>query len=259
MPGVPALHASARGTGPRLVLLHGFTQTSVSWAPVADLLAPDHEVVTVDLPGHGGSDAVHLDLVATAAAVADVGGDATYVGYSMGGRVALRLALDRPEVVRHLVLVGATAGIDDADERRARRQADEDRARALERDGVAAFLEGWLAQPLFGGLVPRPDDLAARRAGTAAGLAASLRQAGTGTMDPPWWDELPALGRAGVGVTVVVGGEDARFLALGRRLVAGVGPTATVEVVPGAGHACHLQAPEAVAAVVRRAARPAAS
>ena len=241
------------------MLLHGFTQTSVSWAPVADLLAPDHEVVTVDLPGHGGSGAVRQDLAGTAAAVADVGGAATYVGYSMGGRVALRLALDRPEVVRHLVLVGATAGIDDADERRTRRRADDDLASRIEGDGVGPFLDDWLAQPLFAGLTPRPEDLAARRAGTAEGLAASLRLSGTGTMDPPWWDELPALGRADVAVTVVVGGEDTKFLGLGRRLVAGIGPTATVEVVPGAGHACHLQAPEAVAALVRRAARPTGS
>lgn len=248
------LHTETTGPddGSRVVLLHGFTQTSVSWEPVVEALASGHEVVTVDLPGHGASDGARLDLAETAAAVAEVGGVATYVGYSMGGRVALRLALDRPGMVRHLVLIGATAGIDDTDERVARRAADDDRARAIERDGVDAFLEGWLVQPLFAGLAPRPADLAARRANGAAGLASSLRLSGTGTMDPPWWTELARLGTACVPVTVVVGQRDDKFTALGRRLVDGIGATASLLVVPGTGHACHLEDPDAVVALLRR-------
>lgn len=252
------LHTQTHGStaGPRFVLLHGFTQTSVSWDPVVEALAADHEVVTVDLPGHGRSDRVRLDLAATAAAVAEVGGPAIYAGYSMGGRVGLRLALDRPDLVRGLVLIGATAGIDDAAERAARRVADEERAQAIERQGVAAFLEGWLAQPLFAGLHPRPEDLAARRANTAEGLAASLRLSGTGTMDPDWWSELPYLGRRGTSVAVVAGERDQKFTALGRRLVDGIGPTALLELVPGSGHACHLEDPAAVAALLRRTLTP---
>ncbi|QYG93375.1 alpha/beta fold hydrolase [Iamia sp. SCSIO 61187] len=232
---------------PRVVLLHGFTQTSVSWRPVVERLGPDVDVVAPDLPGHGTAGAVRLDLAGTAARVADVGGPATYVGYSMGGRVALRLALDRPDLVTGLVLVGATAGIDDAAERAARREADEALARRIEADGVEPFLERWLAQPLFAGLTPASDDLAARRANTAEGLAASLRLSGTGTMDPPWWDEL---GRVDAPTTIVVGERDAKFRTLGRRLAAGIGPTARLVVVAGAGHACHLEVPGSVAAVI---------
>ncbi|NLV54540.1 MAG: alpha/beta fold hydrolase [Acidimicrobiales bacterium] len=239
------LHATTIGAGPRLVLLHGFTQTSAAWAPVATRLAHRYEVTSVDLPGHGGSSAVDLDLPETAAAVAAVAGRATYVGYSMGGRVALRLALDRPDAVERLVLVGATAGIDDDGERAARRRDDEARAETIEREGVDAFLAGWLAQPLFAGLTPDPADLAARRANPSAGLAASLRCSGTGTMDPPWWSELPRLGTAGFGVRLVVGGRDAKFRSLADRMAAGIGPNATVAVVAGAGHACHLEAPDA--------------
>lgn len=244
------LPATVTGAGPRVVLLHGFTQTRVSWRPVVERVRPDVEVVVPDLPGHGEAAAVVRDLAGTAEAVAATGGRATYVGYSMGGRVALRLALDRPDLVAGLVLVGATAGIDDPAERVARREADEALARRIETDGVEAFLDGWIAQPLFGGRSPQPDDLAARRANPATGLATSLRLCGTGTMDPPWWDDLPALGAAGLAVTVVVGERDDKFRALGERLAAAVGPTARVVVVPGAAHAAHLDAPAAVASVV---------
>lgn len=248
-----AMRTAGPPDAPPVVLLHGFTQTSVSWAPIAGPLARDRRVTTVDLPGHGGSGPVRMGLAETAAELAQSCGRATYVGYSMGGRVALRLALDHPEVVEGLVLVGATAGIDDAEERAARRRQDEARAEALEADGVETFLEGWLAQPLFAALDPRPDDLAARRANPAAGLAHSLRTSGTGAMDPPWWDELDGLGRAGVPVTIVVGADDAKFSALGRRMVAAIGPTAALRTIPHTGHACHLEDPDAFAAVLRRA------
>ena len=230
------------------MLLHGFTQTGVSWRPVVERLGDDVAVATPDLPGHGTAGDVRLDLAETAEAVAAAEGRATYVGYSMGGRVALRLALDHPEVVDHLVLVGATAGIDDAAERTARREADEALARRIEADGVAAFLDGWLAQPLFAGLTPEPADLAGRRAHPAAGLAASLRLSGTGTMDPPWWDVLADLA---VPTTLVAGEHDPRFRALAHRLATAIGGDTTVEVVPGATHACHLQAPEAMAQIIR--------
>lgn len=238
------------------MLVHGFTQTQVSWAPVAADLARDHLVVAVDAPGHGGSTDVRADL-ATAAELLDqavgellgeAGGRAVYVGYSMGGRLALRLALDRPELVAGLVLLGATAGIDDPADRSARRVADEALAERIERAGVEAFLEGWLAQPLFAGLAVDPADLAARRANTPAGLASSLRLAGTSTMDPPWWDELPDLSAP----TLVVAGErDEKFTTIARRLAAGIGANARFTTVAGAGHAAHLQQPDAFATLVR--------
>jgi 2-succinyl-6-hydroxy-2,4-cyclohexadiene-1-carboxylate synthase len=226
------------------VLLHGFTQTGVSWRPVVEALGDGYAVETPDLPGHGAASAVRLDLAGTAAWIGRSLGRATYVGYSMGGRVALRLTLDRPEVVDRLVLIGATAGIDDPAERAARRSSDEALATRIEADGVDAFLTGWLAQPLFAGLSVADDDLAARRANTAAGLASSLRLSGTGTMDPPWWDELAALR---VPTTLVAGEHDQKFRALAARLADAIAGPTRVEIVPGASHACHLQDPTAVA------------
>ena len=123
-----------------------------------------------------------LDFAATAAALGDVAARATYVGYSMGGRLCLQLALDRPELVERLVLVSASPGIADDAERAARRDADERLAQEIERDGVDAFLERWLAQPLFATL-PREragHRRATRRRTPSTRLTHQLRVLGPG-------------------------------------------------------------------------------
>lgn len=237
---------------PPIVLLHGFTQTGVSWAPVIRNLRqrlPDRTVHAPDLPGHGSADP-RLDpssLADAARQLVERFGKGVYVGYSMGGRLALRLAVDHPDSVAALAVVGATAGIDDADERSDRRRADNELADRIEADGVDSFLQRWLSLPLFSGFTATPADLAARHANRAAGLAASLRHAGTGTMDPPLW---PDLHRITATTLVCAGSDDARFVALGRRLAAGIGDRASVHTLAGCGHTAHLQAPDRFADLV---------
>lgn len=240
----PVLHAERTGRvgGRRLVLVHGFTQTARCWEPVLPALAAEHEVLAVDVPGHGGSAAVDADAGMAAAAIGAVGGRATYVGYSMGGRLCLRLAVDRPDLVERLVLIGATGGLEDAVEAAARRGADEALAERIEAIGVAAFLEEWLALPLFAGLSRDAAAVPERLRNTAAGLASSLRHCGTGAQEPVW-DRLSALTAVGVPTLVVVGADDEKFVALGARLAAGIGPSATFATVGGAGHTAHLEQP----------------
>lgn len=242
------LHVERLGAGPRVVLAHGFTQTGRSWLPLATDLATDHEVLLPDAPGHGGSDEVRADLPGTADLLADaVGGPATWVGYSMGARTCLHLALAHPALVRGLVLLGGTGGLDDPDERAARRAADAALGDHLAADGLSAFLDSWLAQPLFAGLPADAAGLEDRRRNTVEGLRSSLELAGTGTQ-VPLWDRLPELA---VPVLVVAGERDAKFTALGRRLADGIGPRAELALVPGAGHAAHLEAPAAFRALLR--------
>src|SRR5215207_6610784 len=155
----------------RVVLVHGFTQTSASWGPVAERLARRFEVVRVDLPGHGRSGAVKVGFAEAAGLVGKAGGRAAYVGYSLGGRLCLRLALDRPDLVPALVLIGASPGIAEAAGRAERRAADEALAEGIERDGVAAFLDRWLAGPLFATLPEAAAGRAERLANTADGPA----------------------------------------------------------------------------------------
>lgn len=246
---VPPLHAETLGRSgePRLALVHGFTQTGRSWGPLAEDLASDHEVVTVDAPGHGGSADIRLDLAEGGAALADQVGPATFVGYSMGGRFCLHAALARPELVTRLVLLGVTAGIDDATERAARVASDEQLAAGLERDGVDAFLDRWLALPMFAALPANPADRADRARNTAAGLASSLRLAGTGTQVPSW-HRLHALDMP---VLVLAGELDTKFAALGRRLVDEIGANASFALVPDAGHAAHKEQPGAFLRLLR--------
>jgi 2-succinyl-6-hydroxy-2,4-cyclohexadiene-1-carboxylate synthase len=246
-PQLSMLHAEVAGVGPRLVLVHGFAQTQACWGPVADDLAADHEVCRIDAPGHGGSSQFFAGLRTGARLIADQGGTATYVGYSMGGRFLLHVALANPELVDGLVLVGATAGIDDPDERAARRQVDGAMADRLEREGLSKFLDAWLAQPLFAGLSEAMQFREERKANTVDGLAESLRQAGTGSQDPLW----DRLGRIEVPVLVVAGERDEKFSAAGRRLVGSIGPNAELALVPGVGHAAHLEAPDGFLALLR--------
>lgn len=237
-----------------VVMLHGFAQTGACLGPVVDSLT-DHTVLRPDLPGHGNAAALSdLDLWGIAAHLAGaigptLDGPAVWFGYSMGGRVALHVALAHPELVSGLVLVGTTAGIPDPTERALRRAADLDRADRLEAIGLDAFLEEWLDQPMFAGLAEWARFDVERRRNTVAGLAGSLRHAGTGSMEP-LWDRLD---RIEVPTLCIVGELDRKFTDEAERLTdSGSGglTDATVEMVVGAGHAPHLERSERVAELI---------
>lgn len=256
------LHADIHGdpANARVVLVHGFTQTHRSWSPLLPRLTSELEVVAVDAPAHGRSVSHRVGLVESARLLGATGGRAAYVGYSMGGRLALHLAVEQPALVDRLVLVGATAGLDTDDERAQRRATDEALAGDLERDGLDAFLSRWLANPLFATLPADAAGVEDRKENTVEGLAASLRLTGTGTQEP-LWDRLAHLTMP---VLFVVGEADPKFTALAERMRARWGGEAHVAVIAGAGHACHLERPEAFLDVVlpflhRATASPAAS
>ncbi|MGQ0521453.1 MAG: alpha/beta fold hydrolase [Actinomycetota bacterium] len=224
----------------RLTLVHGFTQTGRSWAPLLPGLA-GFDVVTPDLPGHGRRSGQPAGLEEAARLVGEEGGRGTYVGYSMGGRVVLRLALDRPDLVERLVLVSTSAGIEDDDDRAERAGADESRAAALEASGLDAFLEDWLAQPMFSGLSPEAAGLEARRENTAEGLAGALRLLGAGTTEPMWRRLLDLH----MPVLIVAGDRDDAYCIQAVHLGGWMGEVAVLAMVSGAGHACHLERPQA--------------
>lgn len=243
-----SLQADVVGVGRRLVLAHGFTQTGRLWGPLGDLLARHHELVRVDLPGHAGSSEVRADLVGAGDLLVSAGPDHPapfdLLGYSLGARVALHAALAHPGRIRRLVLIGATAGIEDERARLRRRQRDDAMADRLDASGdLEGFVRRWLSASMFAGL-PNAG-LEERLRNTAAGLASSLRLAGTGTQ-LPLWDRLSELG---LPVLVLVGADDARFVAAGARLATLLGD-GVFSLVPGAGHAAHLAQPSLTARLV---------
>jgi 2-succinyl-6-hydroxy-2,4-cyclohexadiene-1-carboxylate synthase len=233
------------------VLLHGFGGTHRAWDGVAGCLSRESYLpLAPDLPGHGEAPDA-LRPITFAGCVAHVLALCperfALCGYSMGGRLALHLALAAPERVERLVLVSATAGIEDAVERARRRSSDARLAAELEAMPLGEFAERWRSQPLFAEDPPEVNALAredlCRNRGDA--LAATLRGIGTGEMEPLWG----RLGELAMPVTVLVGERDTRFRELGERMV-GLLPRATMVVVPG-GHDLPRESPAAVATGVR--------
>jgi len=225
----------------RIRLIHGFTQTAESWNPVEARLPRDWDVQALEIPDG-------LDFVATTEAIGQRGGGAaTWVGYSMGARLCLRLALDRPEIVQRLVLVSGTAGIRSAADRRARRASDEELAADAERDGVAAFLERWLDQRLFETL---PRDVAMleerRRGNSVHRLVHQLRALGQGTQEP-MWDQL---GDLAMPVLLVSGQWDRTYGEIAEQMTAAIGENATHVTVPKSGHSVNLERPDDLAHVL---------
>jgi 2-succinyl-6-hydroxy-2,4-cyclohexadiene-1-carboxylate synthase len=239
------------GTDPPVVLLHGFTQNACCWGSFGDALSSRHPTLAVDAPGHGGSTPVHADSSTGAELLAEtieVAGRSpvVLVGYSMGGRLGLHAALHRPDLVAALVLIGATAGIEDHVDRAARQAADDGLADHLLAIGLESFVDEWLAQPLFAHLDPQSACREERLANEPEGLASSLRLAGTGTQ-APLWDQISALEMP---VLVVAGSRDAKFRAIGKRMSETIGANATFEIIEGAGHAVHLERPDDTAEAI---------
>jgi 2-succinyl-6-hydroxy-2,4-cyclohexadiene-1-carboxylate synthase len=236
---------------PDLVLLHGFTQTGRSWQPVLHALAARYRAFAPDLPGHGEfADRRPASFAACDAYLRALGGERfTLGGYSMGGRVALHAALSLGSRVERLVLIGASPGLASAEERAARAADDTALADRIEAIGLEVFVREWGTQPLFGGMPRGVAELVEtdRLRNTASGLAAALRGLGTGVM-PSLWGRL---GELAMPVELVVGERDEKFRAIAERILEEL-PDARLEVVPGAGHAVHLEAPDAVVEILRR-------
>jgi 2-succinyl-6-hydroxy-2,4-cyclohexadiene-1-carboxylate synthase len=232
-----------------LVLLHGFTNTGASWDGVVAALPERYRPRAPDIRGHGAAGSRRP--VSVAGVIDDVAalapGRFELAGYSMGGRLALHVALAVPDRVRRLVLIGASPGIADDGARAERRVADERLAGEMEQMTIGQFAERWAQTAV---LADQPADVQAaigadRLRNTPDGLAAALRGLGTGTL-PSLWDRLDEVAMP---VELIVGERDRKFRATADQMAAQL-PDARLHVVPGAGHAVHLEDPWAVAALI---------
>jgi 2-succinyl-6-hydroxy-2,4-cyclohexadiene-1-carboxylate synthase len=247
------LKVETTGTGPALLLLHGFTGSAATWASFLPQFTSRRRAIVVDLIGHGGSDAPPEPAryrmercVADLAALLDelAVERADVLGYSMGGRVALHLAAAYPERVRSLILESSSPGIADPAERETRAEADDALADAIERDGLAAFADRWERLPLFASQAALPaatrERLHAQRLrNDPRGLANSLRGMGAGQQES-LWQRLATLDTP---TLLLTGALDTKYHAIATQMAESL-PHAQVKIVPGAGHAVHLEQPE---------------
>jgi len=230
---------------PALLLIHGFTGTGAAWADHLPELSRHFDLIAPDLPGHGANP-VAASVEAAADELAHLVADRRLhvLGYSLGARVALALAVAHPETVDRLVLESPSAGIAGSDERAARRAADDRLAHEIERDGIEAFVERWERNPVFASHAALDPEVAARQrsirlAQEPHGLAQSLRLAGQGAMTP-LHDRLGEIGRP---TLVIVGALDPTR-PRGEIVASGI-PGARLVVIGGAGHTPHLERPDA--------------
>lgn len=230
-----------------LVLLHGFAGTRHTWDRVIARLDPQrYRPLALDLPGHGDSSSYKRPIT-FAACVEEVLAAAprrfALCGYSMGGRIALHVALAAPERLARLVLVSTSAGIEDDAERVARRAADRRLADELERAPYESFIDRWRSQPLFAEDPPQVQELARadQRRNDPRGLARALRGLGPGEM-PPLWSQLALLSMPS---TVVVGNRDVKFRTLGVRMAETL-PRSRLLVLTG-GHVLQFENPGGIA------------
>ncbi len=246
------LNVESWGSGPPLILLHGFTGSAQSWSDFGVLLGHHFHCLAIDIVGHGASDApadleayrmerVADDLVAAARMAGAA--RATWLGYSMGGRTAIAVAVRAPAAVAALVTIGASPGIADPAERAARVSSDEALADRIEREGIEPFVAYWESLPLWATqqslpAATRAAQRATRLANRPIGLANSLRGMGAGAQ-PDYRASLPGLDMP---FLALAGSLDPKYAHLAREMAAAA-PRGTWQEIPGAGHAAQLEAP----------------
>ena len=251
--------ASGDRRSPAFLFLHGFMGSSADWREIMAALGDQTFRIAMDLPGHGASLRLPPDTYtiegASRAVIRTMDGlegiRPVVAGYSMGGRLALYLALRYPERCAGLFLESASPGLENAGERAARRLADESKAKCLESGDLRAFLRDWYRQPLFASLA-RDEDLLyrtieARRRNNPGELALSLRGMGTGSQ-PSMWVELEGLA---VPALAVAGGMDKKYAGISSRM-ASISPRIKSAIVPGAGHTVHAETPAAYTSLLGR-------
>ena len=244
---------------PDVLCLHGFMGSAADWQDVVTAIGDRASCIALDLPGHGGS----LDLTpeaytmeGTARAVVRTLDELearrpVIVGYSMGGRLALYLALRHPERCAGLFLESASPGLESAGEREARRDADEVKAKRLESGDFENFLRDWYHQPLFAPLAREEvllwRTIEARRRNDPSELARSLRGMGTGSQ-PSLWEDLEGLA---VAAQAVAGELDWKYAGISSRM-ASISPKVEPVMIPGVGHNAHDEAPTEYIALLGR-------
>ncbi|KRG16114.1 2-succinyl-6-hydroxy-2,4-cyclohexadiene-1-carboxylate synthase [Lederbergia galactosidilytica] len=239
-----------QGSGPPLLVLHGFTGDHSTWSDFAEWMQDHYTILSLDLLGHGKTSApIHCDRYEIKQIANDLATILTelklekvhLLGYSMGGRLALTFAILFPEKVISLILESASPGLASQEERDARIYQDEELAQMIEKKGIKPFVDYWQNIPLFSTQKNLPKAIQEkireqRLQQNSLGLACSLRGMGTGRQ-PSWWPNLNTLM---IPVQLICGGKDPKFFRIAKDMIKVV-PNAKMTEVPHAGHAIHVE------------------
>lgn len=244
------------GSGPPLLLLHGFTGTSHTWHFLMDTLSHSYTIMTIDLPGHGQTKSKSFKSMVSCCddlkqLLVYNGFDKVHLlGYSLGGRTALSFSILYPEMVSSLILESASPGLKTLEERDVRQTQDEILARKIELEGIVNFVNYWESIALFSSQLELPQSVQQsirqeRLSQSPQGLALSLRAMGTGKQ-PSWWHRLSEIKQP---VCLIVGELDPKFVDINKDMIESI-PTAYINIVAESGHAIHLEQPEKFTTII---------
>jgi len=249
------------GSGEPLLLIHGFTGSISQWHTLAASLSRSHQLIMVDMLGHGDSDAPQqVERYSTAEVVEDLAelliqlriDKVHMLGYSMGGRIALSFAMMKKELVLSLIMESSSPGLDSEEERLARIQSDRALADRIEQQGMEWFADYWGKLPLFSSLqklqpAQQQQLHEARLSNNSFGLAQSLRGIGTG-QQPSWWQQLNQLT---LPVLLIAGELDNKYCLIAEEMHRRL-PQAQLKIVSDAGHNVHVEQPHLFDTIIKR-------
>ncbi|MFC7787064.1 MULTISPECIES: 2-succinyl-6-hydroxy-2,4-cyclohexadiene-1-carboxylate synthase [unclassified Rossellomorea] len=248
-----------KGEGEPLVFLHGFTGDTTTWSKITDQLSSTYRCVSIDLIGHGRTEAPEdfsrytmdrvsndLDSILSALEIEQ----AVLIGYSMGGRTALHFAMSYPQKVKSLILESASPGLKTGEERVERRKKDHALAERIMREGMEDFVDFWEEIPLFASQKRLTDneraEIRQQRLGQSPlGLSNSLKGMGTGAQDS-WWDKL---GELSIPVHLLVGELDQKFVHIAKEMK-NLNPDFQIMTISNTGHAIHVEEPRKFGTII---------
>lgn len=250
---------STYGEGFPIILLHGFTGDSTTWKDLIPFLSNRFQVVSIDIIGHGETvspkDIHHYHMENVVHHIAKIMqqnniDQAHFLGYSMGGRLALSFAMEYPAKVKSLILESASPGLKTAAERDERRIKDHQLAQMILTKGIESFVRHWENIPLFASQKRLPvwkqESIRLQRlSNDPVGLANSLKGMGTGEQ-PSWWDDLY---RLNMPVLIICGVLDEKFCNISKEMQKHI-PNANYKEVKNVGHAIHVEVPKKFGTIV---------
>ncbi len=230
------IYYEVHGSGPPLLLTHGYSSTSAMWQGQIEALSSHHKLVLWDMRGHGQSDypddpsaySETLTVADMAALLDEVGADSAIAGgLSLGGYMSLAFYRAHPERVSALLIIDTGPGFKKDDAREAWNKRAHDTGDRFEREGLAVL-----------------KSLSRERSTVNHRDASGLARAARGMLTQRDARVIESLPNIKVPSLVVVGGDDAPFLAASDYMAAKI-PEAKKVVIPAAGHAVNIDQPQA--------------